>query len=88
MPVISEVVHPAGLDFLNQRKVVMLRDRGTPGEKKLSFAKIALMVRNLQGKPTTEATARRVYNEFNLKKGRVLNQYRKCGRSPWKLPNR
>ena len=26
MPLVSEMVHPRGLDFANQRKVVILRD--------------------------------------------------------------
>ena len=42
MPVVSEAVHPNGLDFNNQRMVVLLRDQCIPGVKKLSFAKIAL----------------------------------------------
>ena len=33
MPVISEMVHPRGLDFANQRKVVMLRDEGGDAEQ-------------------------------------------------------
>ena len=85
MPVISEVAHPAGLDFFNQRKIVLLRDRQGVGEKKLSFKKIGSMVLNLKGKPTSEGTTRRVYKGFNLKKGRVLSNYHKCGRSPWKI---
>jgi transposase len=85
MPVVSEVVHPEGLDFNNQRKVVMLREQTIPGVKKLSFAKIAMKVRNLRGKPTSEGMARRVYSKFKCKKGRVPSKYHRCGRSPWKL---
>jgi transposase len=85
MPVVSEMVHPSGLDFNNQRKVVILRDKTLPGGKKLAFKKIAKKVRNLMGKPTTEGMTRRVYSNFNSKKGRVQSNYHKCGRSPWKL---
>ena len=85
MPVVSEMVHPSGLDFNNQRKVVILRDKRLPGGKKLGFKKIAQKVRNLMGQPTTEGMARRVYSNFNSKKGRVRSNYHKCGRSPWKL---
>ena len=42
MPVISEMVHPRGLDFANQRKVVMLRD-----EQDMSWDDIASEVTNL-----------------------------------------
>ena len=83
MPVVSEVVHPDGLNFVNQRKVVMLRDQ--PGAKKLSFADIAMLVRNLKNKPTSENMARRVYNRFNKNKGRVPYKYDRCGRFPWKV---
>ena len=85
MPVVSEMVHPSGLDFNNQRKVVILRDKLLPGGKKLAFQKIAQKVRNWMGKPTTEGVVRRVYSNFNSKKGRVRSNYHKCGRSPWKL---
>ena len=73
MPVVSEMVHPSGLDFNNQRKVVILRDKRLPGGKKLGFKKIAQKVRNLMGQPTTEGMVRRVYSNFNSKKGRVRN---------------
>ena len=85
MPFVSEFVHPDGLNFINQRKIVLLRDKCSRGVKKLSFAKIALKVRNLKGKATTEGMARRVYSKFNIKKGRTVSHYHKCGRFPWKL---
>ena len=78
------MVHPSGLNFDNQRRVVLLREK-RPGEKRLSFAKIAKMVRNLKGKPTTEGVTRRVSKKFDSKKGRVSSSYHKCGRFPWKL---
>ena len=85
MPTITEVVHERGLDFENQRKVVLLRDSPSATGKKLSFAKIAARVRNLQGSKSTEDVVRRVYKRFNRKKGRVSYKYHRCGRKPWKV---
>ena len=78
-------MHPNGLDFHNQRRVVILRDMRKPGGKKLAFAKIASMVRTLKGKRSTEDVVRRVYKRFSAKKGRVSYNYRRCGRKPWKV---
>ena len=85
MTVITEVVHSNGLDFQNQRRVVILRDQRGQGGKKLAFSKIAGMVRTLKGKRSTEDVVRRVYQRFNTKKGRVSYKYARCGRKPWKL---
>lgn len=82
---IQEVINKKGLDFTNQSKVVMLRSMKQPDGKKLSFAKIAAKVRNLQGKATCEDVVRRVYERFNAKKGRVQYKFGRCGRKPWKL---
>jgi hypothetical protein len=67
MTVITEVINSRGLDFDNQRKVVMCRSQRPP----LAFKKIALLVRNRKGKKTTEDVVRRVFKRFNSKKGRV-----------------
>ena len=63
MVVVREVVRDNGLDFTQQRKVMILRAQG------LSFKKIAAKVRNLKKKPTTEDTVRRVFARFSVKKG-------------------
>ena len=80
MPVVSEMVHPLGLNFANQRKVVMLRD-----DKKMSWDAIAAEVVNLQGEPSTAGCVKRVYRRFNKKKERCSYGYSKCGRKRWKL---
>ena len=48
MPLVSEMVHPRGLDFANQRKVVILRD-----VKDMAWDDIADQVVNLAGEPST-----------------------------------
>ena len=80
MPVIQEVVHKRGLDFENQRKVVMLRDT-----KQLGFSRIAERVVNLEGEQPSEDVVRRAYARFSRTKGRVQYKYHKCGRQPWKI---
>ena len=55
-PLVSEMVHPRGLDFENQRKVMILRDH----ENK-SWDDIAAEVVNLSGDSSTRDTVKRVY---------------------------
>ena len=59
-------MHPNGLDFHNQRRVVILRDMRKPGGKKLAFAKIASMVRTLKGKRSTEQAQHRCFGKDSL----------------------
>ena len=80
MPVVSEVVHPRGLDFKNQRRVVMLRDC-----KKMSWDDIASEVVNRQGEPTTADCVKLAYKRFNTKAEHSKYRYFKCGRKRWKL---
>ena len=80
MPLVSEVVHPRGLKFVNQRKVVMLRDN-----EHLSWGDIAERVVNLAGEPSNRETVKRVYNRFSKPKGRCSYGYGRCGRARWKL---
>ena len=83
MAVIQEVVHDRGLNFKNQRKVVLLRDKLLPNGKRMSFKKIAKRVKNLKKKATTEDVVRRVYSRFDTSKGYVKYKYARCGRSAW-----
>ena len=81
MVVVKEVVNSRGLNFTNQRKVFLLRTQKRP----LGFQKIAQRERNLQKEPSTEDVCRRVFERFNIKKGRVQYHFAKCGRKPWKM---
>ena len=87
MPEISEVINERGLDFVNQQQVMMHRQGLSPESKgkKMAFARIAELVRNYRGKPTTEDVVRRVFEHFSTKKSRVHYNYENCGRKPWKL---
>ena len=80
MPVVSEMVHPKGLDFANQRRVVMLRD-----VHKLSWPQITRKVKNLKKKAPSRELVRRVYQQFSCKLGRRSYNYAKCGRKRWKV---
>ena len=77
MVVVQEVVHPLGLDFRNQQKVVVLRD-----QEQGAWESIAAKVRNRKGKPTTWKTASRVYNRFSKTAGKCKYKFWKCGRKP------
>ena len=81
MVIFREVVNKRGLDFQNQRKVVMYRSQRPP----LSFNKIRKRVKNLEGRRPSEDVVRRVFQRFNVKKGRVQYNYGNCGRTPYKL---
>ena len=85
MPTVTDMRHPRGLDFHQQRKVVMLRD-----DKNMSWEDIVDPdvggVTNLQGKATCADVAKRAYQKF-FKRGKIKAKYdySKCGRKPWKL---
>jgi transposase len=85
MPVVTDMRHPRGLDFQQQRKVVMLRD-----DKKMSWDQIVDPevggVVNLEGSPTCRDVAKRAYNNF-FKRGKKKAKYNysKCGRKRWKI---
>jgi len=74
MPVVSEVVHPRGLSFAAQRKVVVLRD--VHGE---TWPAIASQVRNLAGKKPSISTVKRCYGALSRRSGRVRTKYQNCG---------
>ena len=80
MVLVVENVHPAGLDFANQRKAVVLRD-----VKGLTFPEIAARLRNLRGATPTPRLVADTYHKFSVTKGRRQYKYKKCGRKPWKL---
>ena len=80
MVVVTENVHPRGLNFFSQRKVMILRD-----VQGLSFKQIAQKVQNLAGKRPSPRTCCQYYHSFSASAGRRKAGYKKCGRSAWKL---
>lgn len=80
MPLISEMAHPRGLSFAQQRKVVHLRD-----DKGLAWNKIAEKVINLQRQNPSEWLVKNTYKRFDKKAGRVRANYHKCGRKKYKV---
>jgi len=80
MVVVHEVEHPNGLNFANQRKLVIRRD-----VHKESFSDIApQLLNNSKGKPTPQLCSR-YYRDFNKRIGRRPARYERCGRKPWKV---
>ena len=80
MVVVSESVHPRGLDFQNQRKVVILRD-----VHGLTFPEIAKQVKTLFGGRPSARSCCLYYHSFSGKVGRRCCRYKNCGRNAWKL---
>ena len=80
MPVVSEMVHPRGLSFAMQRKVVIRRDQHDE-----AWPEIATQVRNLQGKQPSARTVANCYRAFSIRDGRVRTKYKNCGNTPSKV---
>ena len=78
MPVEQTNVHPKGLDLTNQKKVFRLRERHG-----MSWAAIAAVVKNRQGKPTSPQNAKNAYMSFIGRRSVVQKyKYKNCGRRP------
>ena len=68
MPVVQDNRHPRGLDFNEQRKVVMLRDdKGMSWDDIVDPAKGGVV--NRLGKPSCRDVVRRTYNKW-FKRGK------------------
>ena len=80
MPLVSEMVHPRGLSFAMQRRVVLLRD-----VKGQAWPDIASQVRNLCGERPDRTTCQRLYKRFSARDGRVRSKYKNCGNKPHKV---
>ena len=80
MPVISEVVHPRGLSFATQRRIVLLRD-----VHKMPWPAITKKVRNLKNQKPGQRTVERCYRAFSRRAGRVRTKYDKCGQKAHKV---
>ena len=80
MPAITEMVHPRGLSFAMQRKVVVLRDA-----RKMTWPQITAEVRNLKGEQASMSTVKRCYHAFAVRSGRVRTKYANCGNTPQKV---
>ena len=77
---VTENVHPAGLDFANQRKAVVLRD-----VEGLTSPEIAARLKNLKGAEPTARLVADTYYKFSAAKARRPYKYKNSGRKPWKL---
>jgi hypothetical protein len=80
MTVVSEQVHPLGLDFSNERKIVVRRGVHTE-----SWATIARKVRKLQNKQPSATLVALYDKDFSARLGRRKSRNAKCGRKPWKV---
>ena len=79
---VQEQQHPTSLDFRNQRRVVLLRDRVLNSKgKRCSWSKIAEQVKNLQGDRPSAWLVADVYKSFDLDLGHVPYDYENCGRT-------
>ena len=74
------MVHPDGLDFRNQSRVVMLRDI-----HELPWDEIRLKVVNLRGQHPSRQLCARIYKDFSVGASRRRSKYHLCGRQPWKM---
>ena len=79
MPVVSERVHPRGLDFTNQRKVVLLRE-----VHGMAWEDISARVKNRLNQRPSWKTCSNVYDGFARSGGCRKYKYKNCGRTAWK----
>ena len=70
----------AFIDYVRQRKVVVLRE-----VKKETWPDIAASVRNLGNETPSVSTVQRYYRFFSARRGRVRTKYDNCGRHPHKV---
>jgi transposase len=75
MVVVSEIVHPRGLSWQQQRRVAVLRET-----QKLTWLQIARKVTNLKGERPYWKVCRDVYKRLGSRRGRVKLGYHRCGR--------
>jgi len=80
MPLVSEQIHPRGLSFAMQRKVVILRDI-----HKEPWPSVADQVRNLKNERPGVRTVQRYYKTLSRRSGRVHTKYENCGLKPHKV---
>ena len=74
------MVHPAGLSFVTQRNLVLMRD-----VKGMKFEDIAAELTNQNGDVPNRQTVVNYYNSFSARLGHVKTKYANCGRSSWKF---
>ena len=80
MVVVQENIREDSLDFLNQRRVVTLRDEG------YTFPEIAGRVKNWRKERPSATLCSRTYHALKGRRvGRRRYKYANCGRKAWKF---
>ena len=79
MPLVSEMVHPGGFSFNEQRKIAINRDRG------MTWEEVAAEAVTLRGETPLPRHCATIYRKFCRKVGRVRSNYHRCGRKPFKV---
>lgn len=80
MVLVGAHVHPRGLNVRMQSKVFALRKSGPKDNKKMSWEKIALQVKNLEGEEPGWKVCRDAYNRLCTRTGHAKYKYGNCGR--------
>lgn len=82
MPVVSEMVHPAGFSFAVQRLIAVRRTA-----HKETWSQIAAHkgVKNLRGEKPLPRHVANTFKKFDSRLGRRPYQYKKSGLKPWKV---
>ena len=80
MPVVSEMVHPAGFSFTEQRSIALLRDVSG-----LVWKDIAKRVKNLKGERPRPRHVANYYRKLSKRSGKVIGKYKNCGSKPTKV---
>ena len=85
MPVVSEMRHPKGFSFHQERKIVLVRDAAQASGCHMEWAEIAKRVTNLLGQRPRPRHVANTYRRATARRGPLKYDYNKCGRKPDKV---
>ena len=85
MPVVSEMRHPKGFSFHQERRIVLLRDATQGDGSQMEWSEIAKKVKNLLGHTPRPRHVANTYRRVTARRGPLKYDYKKCGKKPDKV---
>ncbi|CAK0894420.1 unnamed protein product [Prorocentrum cordatum] len=85
MPVVSEMRHPKGFSFQQERRIVLLREATQSDGSHMEWSEIAKKVKNLLGKRPRPRHVANTYRRAPARRGPLKYDYKKCGKKPDKV---
>ncbi|CAK0804938.1 unnamed protein product [Prorocentrum cordatum] len=85
MPVVSEMRHPKGFSFQQERRIVLLREATQSDGSHVEWSEIAKKVNNLLGKRPRPRHVANTCRRATARRGPLKYDYKKCGKKPDKV---